>query len=43
VNATDAVMQVLADEGLLADVSVEQELRIQATITATLGRMTPNA
>lgn len=35
-NATDAVMQVLADEGLLAAVPLQQELRLQQKITTAL-------
>lgn len=37
-NATDTVMEVIADEGLLADVPLAQEYRIQSRITAALAR-----
>jgi hypothetical protein len=36
VNATDRVMKVLADEGLLSDVPRAQEYRISSRITAAL-------
>jgi hypothetical protein len=36
INRTDAVMEVIADEGLLADVPLAKEYRIQSRITAAL-------
>lgn len=41
-NATDAVMQVLADEGLLAAVPLRQELRLQQKITTALAAQKEN-
>jgi hypothetical protein len=42
-NATDAVMQVLADEGLLAEVPLAQEYRIQMRITTALAKESADA
>lgn len=42
-NATDAVMQVLADEGLLAEVPRAQEYRISSRITAALAQASADA
>lgn len=35
-NATDAVMRVIADMGLLAELPMRQELHLQQRITAAL-------